>query len=146
MGSPTSLVSPLFAAAFELITFFSLPSISTLPTCSASFSSSPSSLSVSFFFFTRNLLSRTDRGPLSVVVSATLASPLPLRAIQEAREPVAELIVLGVPMNNQILDREATTDTESDVSLHILAREHKSFEEYVQEVRILPFFPSRELL
>lgn len=53
MGSLTSLVSPLFSAAFALTTFLSSRSISTPSTCSglpSSSSSSPSLLSVSIFY------------------------------------------------------------------------------------------------
>lgn len=64
-----------------------------------------------------------------------------MHAIQEAREPVVELSVREVPVNNEILSREVTADTQSDVNLHIIAREHELYEEYVQEVRVLPLFP-----
>lgn len=83
---------------------------------------------------------------LFVVVSVALASPLPVQAIQEAREPVVELIVRDVPMNDQIFHREVTADTELGVNLPILAREHESFEDYVQEVCVLPLCSSHARL
>jgi hypothetical protein len=63
--------------------------------------------------------------------SFALASPLPVQAVQE-REPVLELSIREAPMDSQILHREVTTDTKSGVN--ILAREHESFEDYVQEM------------
>jgi hypothetical protein len=75
-------------------------------------------------------------------VSAALASPLPVQAVQEARELVVELSVRAAPVDNQVLQREVTTDTQSGVNLRILAREHESFEDYVPEVRVLSIFPS----
>jgi hypothetical protein len=71
---------------------------------------------------------------LIALFSAALASPIPVQAIQGAGEPIVELIVREVPLSNQMFHREVTTDTESGVNLHILARENKSFEEYVQEM------------
>lgn len=39
-------------------------------------------------------------------------------------------------MDHELLHREVTADTDSGANLHILARENKSFDDYVQEVRV----------
>jgi hypothetical protein len=66
--------------------------------------------------------------------SLALASPLPVGVTQEVRETTAELSAREVTVDPKILHREVSTDTESDINLHILAREHKAFEDYVQEM------------
>ena len=55
-----------------------------------------------------------------------------MQGIQETREAVVELSVREVPADHEILLREAIPNAES--GLHVLAREHKTFEEYVNEV------------
>jgi len=54
------------------------------------------------------------------------------------REATVELSARDVPVDHKILHREVPTDTGSDTNLHILAREHTTFDEYVQEVSVLP--------
>lgn len=71
-------------------------------------------------------------------MTVALASPLPVHVVQEARELVVELSVRDAPVNNQVLHREVNTDAQSDVNLSILAREHESSEDYLQEVRVFP--------
>ena len=137
MGSPTSLISPQFFAASKLITFLTPSFDSNLSTCSALPSlslSSPSSLSVSVHLSIRCHATRTDRFHF-IVVSVALASPLPVKAVQEARGLVVELNVREAPAEHELLSREVDADSESGANLPILAREHQSFDEYVEEVR-----------
>ena len=61
-----------------------------------------------------------------------------MQAIKEMREITVELSARESTVDHKILHREISTDPESDTNLHILAREHTSFDEYVQEVSDLP--------
>jgi hypothetical protein len=69
---------------------------------------------------------------LFAFLSFALASPLPVQAIREVRETTIELRARQVPVDHEILHREVSADAESDITLQILAREHKTYEEYVQ--------------
>ena len=62
-----------------------------------------------------------------------------MQVLNEVREATVELNAREVSVDHIILAREVPTDAESGTNLHILAREHKSFEEYVQEVRASSF-------
>ena len=62
-----------------------------------------------------------------------------MQVIKEMREITVELSAREVPVDYKILHREVSTDPESDANLHILAREHTTFDEYVQEVSDPPF-------
>jgi len=66
--------------------------------------------------------------------SNALASPLPVQAIKEMREVAAELSAREVPVEHQILRREATADDGPVINLNVLAREHGTFEGYVEKV------------
>ena len=59
-------------------------------------------------------------------------------AVKELREINVEPIAREALADHEILHREVPTDTESGIDLQILAREHTSFEEYVQQVRDAP--------
>ena len=61
-----------------------------------------------------------------------------MQAVKEMREITVELSAREVPVDHKILHREVPTDSESDADLHILAREHTTFDEYVQEVSTPP--------
>jgi len=61
-----------------------------------------------------------------------------VQIVKEMREITVELSAREVPVDYKILHREVPTDPESDTNLHILAREHTTFDEYVQEVSVLP--------
>jgi len=61
-----------------------------------------------------------------------------VQAMNEMREITVELSARGPPVDYKTLHREVTTDTESGDNLHILAREHETSEDYVQEVRVPP--------
>ena len=87
----------------------------------------------STFILTRRLIRAIF---FSVAVSFALASPLPVQAIREVRETTIELRARQVPVDHEILHREVSADAESDITLQILAREHKTYEEYVQGVRV----------
>lgn len=68
-----------------------------------------------------------------------------MQVVKEMREITVELSAREVPVDHKILHREAPTDPESDTDLHILSREHTTFDEYVQEVSTPPLmyaFPS----
>jgi len=70
---------------------------------------------------------------LLALFSLALASPLPVQISNEVRESIVELSTGATPVDHNILHREVT-DIGSGVNLQILAREHKSFDEYVQEM------------
>ena len=97
---------------------------------------------LSFFafceFFARFLLKSTDRGHFFAVVSLTLASPLPVQVVKEMRETTVEPSARELPVDHKVLNREVIVHTESSDDLHILAREHETFEDYVQEARVPP--------
>jgi hypothetical protein len=71
---------------------------------------------------------------LFALFSVALASPVPVRAVQEARELVVELNVRESPAERELLSREVDADSESGANLPILARERQSFDEYVEEM------------
>jgi len=66
--------------------------------------------------------------------SLAFASPLPVQVIKEMREVTVELSARQAPVDHKILHREVSTDPESGANLNILAREHTTFDEYVQEM------------
>ena len=69
-----------------------------------------------------------------------------MQAIREVRETTIELRARQVPVDHEILHREVSADAESDITLQILAREHKTYEEYVQGVRVPPHPVARTCL
>jgi hypothetical protein len=71
---------------------------------------------------------------LLAFLSLALASPLPVQAIKEMRETTVDLSAREVFVDHEILHREVPTDTDSGTNLHILAREHTTFDEYLQEL------------
>ena len=58
--------------------------------------------------------------------------------MKEMREITLELSAREAPVDFKILHREVSADPESDTDVHILAREHTTFDEYVQEVSDAP--------
>ena len=61
-----------------------------------------------------------------------------MQVMNEMREITVELNAREVPVDYKILHREVSTDSGSGANLPILAREHTTYDEYVQEVSCPP--------
>ena len=139
MGSSTSPLSLLFASTFEPTTshFVRSPPSRNAALCLSCHRSLP--LCSPLVFLSHYILARKLIGASSVAVSLTLANPLPVPAIMEARGIAVELNAREFPVVREIFRREASAFAESDVDPpHNLARGGCFFPGFKPGVRVFP--------